>query len=111
MTSKVLKGLNVLVTGHTGFKGSWLILMLQSLGARVNGFSLPPEKNSIFSSIPYDGTLDSRFGDIRNFVSLNTNATNLECIQNYVPLTAKNEDELNYFLDHRICLSNLISDS
>jgi len=67
MTSKVLKGLNVLVTGHTGFKGSWLILMLQSLGARVNGFSLSPEKNSIFSSIPYDGTLDSRFGDIRNF--------------------------------------------
>jgi hypothetical protein len=51
------------------------------------------------------------FGDIRNFVSLNTNATNLECIQNYVPLTAKNEDEINYFLDHRICLSNLISDS
>ena len=51
------------------------------------------------------------FGDIRNFVSLNTNATNLECIQNYVPLTAKNEEEINYFLDHRICLSNLISDS
>jgi hypothetical protein len=54
------------------------------------------------------------FGDIRNFVSLNTNATNatnLECIQNYVPLTAKNEEEINYFLDHRICLSNLISNS
>ena len=51
------------------------------------------------------------FADIRNFVSLNTNATNLDCIQNYVPLTTKNEEEINYFLDHRICLSNLISDS
>ena len=54
------------------------------------------------------------FGDIRNFVTLNTNAinaTNIDCIQNYVPLVSKNEEEINYFLDHRICLSNLISDS
>jgi hypothetical protein len=50
------------------------------------------------------------FADIRNFVILNTNATNLDCIQNYVPLTTKSEDEINYYLDHRICLSNLISD-
>lgn len=51
------------------------------------------------------------FGDIRHFVSLNTNSTNLDCIQSYVPLTTKNEEEVNYFLDHRICLTNLISDS
>ena len=51
------------------------------------------------------------FGDIRHFVTLNTNATNIDCIQNYVPLVSKNEEEINYFLDHRICLSNLISDS
>ena len=37
------KGKKVLVTGHTGFKGSWLSLLLQQLGAEVVGVSLPPE--------------------------------------------------------------------
>lgn len=37
------RGLNILLTGHTGFKGSWLALWLQMLGARVTGISLPPE--------------------------------------------------------------------
>ena len=32
----------VLVTGHTGFKGGWLSLWLQALGAKVAGFALPP---------------------------------------------------------------------
>lgn len=37
------KGRRVLLTGHTGFKGSWLALWLESMGAEVHGFSLPPE--------------------------------------------------------------------
>ena len=37
------KGREVMVTGHTGFKGSWLCLWLASLGARVHGYALPPE--------------------------------------------------------------------
>ena len=37
------QGRRVLVTGHTGFKGSWLCLWLQDLGARVSGMALPPE--------------------------------------------------------------------
>ena len=36
---------NVLITGHTGFKGSWLTLWLLNLGAKVNGFSLKPNEN------------------------------------------------------------------
>ena len=43
MFGNVYKNRSVLVTGHTGFKGSWLVLWLQMLGAKVTGISLPPE--------------------------------------------------------------------
>lgn len=43
MFGNVYKNRIVLVTGHTGFKGSWLVLWLQMLGAKVTGISLPPE--------------------------------------------------------------------
>src|SRR4051812_18641980 len=36
-------GRSVFLTGHTGFKGSWLVLMLESLGARVHGYALDPD--------------------------------------------------------------------
>ena len=41
----IYRGKRVLVTGHTGFKGSWLVLWLHHLGARVAGYSLPPPTN------------------------------------------------------------------
>ena len=44
---KYYKGKRVLITGHTGFKGSWLSLYLNILGAKVYGISLKP-KNKIF---------------------------------------------------------------
>ena len=37
------RGRRVLLTGHTGFKGAWMTLLLHSLGAKVSGFALPPE--------------------------------------------------------------------
>ena len=40
------KGKTVLVTGHTGFKGSWLCVMLEMAGAKVVGYALPPEKDA-----------------------------------------------------------------
>lgn len=40
---EIFRGKRVLVTGHTGFKGSWLALLLNSLGAEVMGYALPPE--------------------------------------------------------------------
>mgnify|MGYP001227685455 FL=1 len=42
------KNKDVLITGHTGFKGTWLSLMLNELGANISGISLKPEKNKIF---------------------------------------------------------------
>ena len=45
---KYLRGKKILVTGHTGFKGSWLCIMLNLLGAKIYGVSLKPEKNSLF---------------------------------------------------------------
>ena len=38
-------GKKVFVTGHTGFKGSWLVAILKELGSEVFGFSLPPPTN------------------------------------------------------------------
>ncbi len=48
MTSSFWNSKRVLVTGHTGFKGGWLCLLLQSLGARVHGYALEPESDPNF---------------------------------------------------------------
>ena len=46
---KFWKGKKVFLTGHTGFKGTWLTLLLEYLNIPVVGISLPPEKNSLYS--------------------------------------------------------------
>jgi CDP-glucose 4,6-dehydratase len=57
----------VLLTGHTGFKGSWLSLWLEQLGAEVFGFALPPDTDpSMFSMLRPLARQVSRFGDIRD---------------------------------------------
>lgn len=65
----IYAGRRVLVTGHTGFKGSWLALWLKTLGAEVTGFSLPPptEPNH-FSGLALG--LDSVIGDITDRAAL-----------------------------------------
>ncbi len=65
------KGKAVFITGHTGFKGSWLSLWLQSMGARVTGFSLPPPTDpSLFAVGRVHEGMDSISGDIRNLEQL-----------------------------------------
>lgn len=60
-------GRRVLVTGHTGFKGGWLSLWLQALGARVFGFALPPPTTpSLFDACHVADEMDSRLGDLRD---------------------------------------------
>jgi len=57
----------VLVTGHSGFKGNWLTLLLSELGARVHGVSLVPETQpNLFASIGTSHLVSSEFADIQN---------------------------------------------
>lgn len=61
------QGKKVLLTGHTGFKGSWLALWLQQLGAEVIGMALdPPTKPSLFVKAHVAEHMQSLIGDIRN---------------------------------------------
>ena len=66
LLKKTYQGKKVFLTGHTGFKGSWLVLMLQQLGATVKGYSLAPvNKNDLYNLINGDEFCDSQIADIR----------------------------------------------
>lgn len=65
------KGKRVLVTGHTGFKGTWLCAVLLKAGAEVTGYALePPTKPGIFELAGMGERIDSVTGDIRDLKSL-----------------------------------------
>jgi CDP-glucose 4,6-dehydratase len=64
-------GKKVLLTGHTGFKGSWLSLWLQQLGARVAGYSIDvPTKPSLYESADVGRGMESVTGDVRDLAAL-----------------------------------------
>jgi CDP-glucose 4,6-dehydratase len=65
---KFWNGKRVLLTGHTGFKGSWLSLWLQSMGAIVRGVALePPTQPALFNVARVENGMDHQIGDIRNY--------------------------------------------
>lgn len=71
MNQSFWHGRKVLLTGHTGFKGGWLALWLQRLGAEVTGLSLPaPTKPSLFESAEVAGGMRSIIGDIRDLAAV-----------------------------------------
>lgn len=65
------KGKRVFITGHTGFKGSWLCRLLVNAGADVTGYSLnPPTLPSLFEIAGIEEKINSVIGDIRDYNSL-----------------------------------------
>ena len=70
------QGKRVFLTGHTGFKGSWLSLWLSSLGAEVKGYALnPPTSPSLFNEAKVDSLIDSQIADIRDQDTLHESMT------------------------------------
>ncbi len=64
------RGKKVLITGHTGFKGSWLTLWLHNLQAELSGISLPAKKLSLFQIAELEEEITSFYCDITNFSEL-----------------------------------------
>lgn len=71
VSQKFWLGRRVFLTGHTGFKGSWLSIWLDKLGAEVHGYALPPPTSpSLFDCARVAERLHSTTGDIRNQAAL-----------------------------------------
>lgn len=65
------RGRQVFLTGHTGFKGAWMALWLQELGAKVHGYALaPPTTPSLFDLATVHDGMASGYGDIRDLTHL-----------------------------------------
>jgi CDP-glucose 4,6-dehydratase len=68
---KRLDGRRIFVTGHTGFKGAWTIVLLRHLGAHVTGYSLdPPTSPSLFEEAGLASYVDHHIGDVRDLDGL-----------------------------------------
>ena len=68
---RTYRGKRVFVTGHTGFKGTWLCMLLRELGAKVRGYALAPEPGkSHFALLGLDAKIQSVIGDIRDHAAL-----------------------------------------
>lgn len=80
MFNNAYQGKKVFVTGHTGFKGSWLCSWLLQLGAKVSGYSIDiPTKPSNFEILGLKNKIQHTQGDVRNRAQL------LEAIKNFQP--------------------------
>ena len=77
--SSVYNGKNVFVTGHTGFKGSWLLAWLHLLGANVKGYALAPENDfDLYPTLKGDLLCESIIADIRDKEKLKVEILNFQ---------------------------------
>lgn len=75
---KFYSGKKVFITGHTGFKGAWLTLLMQQAGAEIMGYSLEPENPSLYKAISDQLQLNSVIADIRDFKKLDKEVQQFE---------------------------------
>ena len=66
MFQNTFKNKKVFLTGHTGFKGTWMTIWLEILGAKVRGYALKPETPSLFNEVKKHLKIDSVISDIRD---------------------------------------------
>jgi len=65
--SNIYRGKKIFLTGHTGFKGAWLLKLLSILGCKVKGYSLKPQhQHDLYNLIKGDSLCDSVISDLRN---------------------------------------------
>ena len=74
----IYTGKKILVTGHTGFKGDWLSEWLLLLGAKVTGFSIDCEEQSLFNQLQLATRMSDRRGDVRDLRALSEVIANLK---------------------------------
>lgn len=111
---KIYKGKKILVTGHTGFKGSWLIVWLSLLGAKVVGVSKGiPSKPSHFSLLGIKSKIKNYYIDINNYKKIN-NVFIKEKPEFFFHLAAQSlvidsyKDPLNTFRTNSIGVANVM---
>jgi CDP-glucose 4,6-dehydratase len=76
--SRYYNNKKVFVTGHTGFKGSWLITWLHLLGARIKGYALIEDEISLYKTVSSNLNFESVIADIRDKKKLHTEILNFE---------------------------------
>lgn len=97
MNQHFWSGKKVFLTGHTGFKGSWLSLWLQTLGAEVTGYSLPPPTTpSLYELAKVSDGMTSINGDVRHLDAL-TKALQDSCASVVIHLAAQSLVRESYF--------------
>ena len=72
------KDKKVFLTGHTGFKGGWLLMLLEELGAKIYGYALAPKENSIFNVLKIGALHSSIYADVLDYNNLKEEIVKVE---------------------------------